>query len=70
MPDATPRDSSLQKETSKNIVRDQLPGKATPFMFGLTKDVCQLLQVWTSVYHTQTDGLVKHFNQTLKRLLR
>lgn len=36
-------------------------------------DLCQLLQfkqLRTSVYHPQTDGLVEHFNQTLKQMLR
>lgn len=35
-------------------------------------DPCQLLQIkclWTSVYHLQTDGLIKPFYQTLKRIL-
>lgn len=42
-------------------------------MSQLMKDVCWLLrvkQVQTSAYHPQTDGLVEHFIQTLKRLLR
>ncbi|KAL1281540.1 hypothetical protein QQF64_000343 [Cirrhinus molitorella] len=36
-------------------------------------DLCQLLgvkQLWTTVYHPQTDCLVERFNQTLKQMLR
>ncbi len=41
-------------------------------MFRLMADLCHLLkvkQLRTSVYHPQTDGLVKRFNQTLKQML-
>lgn len=80
-PEAVP----LWKVTSKNIARelvllfsrvgllkDLLTNQGMLFMSQPKKDVRQLSemkQVWTSVYHPQTDGLVKHFNQTLKRLL-
>ena len=42
-------------------------------MSQVLKEMCWLLwvtQVWTSVYHLQTDGLVDHFNKTLKQMLR
>ena len=37
------------------------------------KRLCQSLkerQIKTSVYHSQTEGLIKRFNQTLKYMLR
>lgn len=43
------------------------------FVSKLMSDLCWLLQVRQirmSVYHVQTDGLVKRFNQTSKRMLR
>lgn len=80
-PEAVP----LQKVTSKNVARelvllfsrvgllkDPRTHQGTPFMSKLMMDVCWLLQVkqvQTSVYHPQTDRLIKHFNQTPKRML-
>lgn len=43
-----------------------------PFVFKLMADLCWLLQVKylrTSLYHPQMDGLIKCFNQILKRML-
>ncbi len=81
-PEAIP----LRKATAKNIAHElfllfsrvgipteNLTDQETPFMSGLMADLCQLLQVkqlWTTVYHPQTDGLVERFNQTLKQMLR
>lgn len=28
----------------------------------------QMMQIWTSIYHPQTDGLVEYFSQNLKRM--
>ena len=39
-------------------------------MSRLMKDVCALLQIRTSIFHQQTDGLVKQFNKKLKQMLR
>lgn len=52
----------------KEIPTDQ----GTPFISRLMNNLCRLLkiqQLRTSVYHPQTDGLVKRFNQTLKPML-
>lgn len=80
-PEAVP----LHKATSRSIARelmlifswvgipkDLLTNQGTPFRSKLIVDLCQLLQVKhlrISVYHTQTDGLIKHFSQTLKKML-
>lgn len=50
-----------------------LTNQGIPFVSKLLSDVCWLLQVKhirRSVYHPQTNGLIKRFNQTLKRILR
>ncbi|KAL0194996.1 hypothetical protein M9458_008568, partial [Cirrhinus mrigala] len=81
-PEAVP----LRKATAKNIARELfllfsrvgipseiLTDQGTPFMSRLMADLAQLLkvkQLRTSVYHSQTDGLVERFNQTLKQMLR
>lgn len=77
-PEAVP----LQKATSQDITREIelffsqlglpkeiLTGQGTPFLSKLMADVCQLWQFKQMQYHPQTDHLVKHFNQTLKRML-
>ncbi len=81
-PEAVP----LQKATAKSIApelfllcsRVGIPAKiltdqGTSFICRLMADLCTLLkmkQLRTSVYHTQTDGLVEPFNQTLTQMLR
>ncbi|XP_073699827.1 NLR family CARD domain-containing protein 3-like [Garra rufa] len=81
-PEAVP----LRKATAKNIAQELfqlfsrvgiptkiLTDQGTPFMSRLMADLCRLLrvkQLRTTVYHPQTDGLVEHFNQTLKQMLR
>lgn len=53
------------------IPTEILRNQGTPFMSWLMADLCLLLQVkqlCTSVYHPQSDGLVEHFNQKLKRM--
>ncbi|KAJ8364120.1 hypothetical protein SKAU_G00129510 [Synaphobranchus kaupii] len=50
-----------------------LTDQDTPFMSRFMRDLCQLMKVTqlrTSVYHPQMDGLVKRFNQTLKKMLK
>lgn len=80
-PEAVP----LWKATSKNIARelvllfssvglpkDLLTDQDMPFVSKLISDVCWLLQVKqlrTSMYHPQTNRLVKRFTQNLKRML-
>ncbi|KAI2644445.1 Retrovirus-related Pol polyprotein from transposon 17.6 [Labeo rohita] len=81
-PEAVP----LRKATAKAIAQELfllasrvgipaeiLTDQGTLFMFRLMADLCRLLrvkQLRTTVYHPQTDGLVEHFNQTLKQMLR
>lgn len=50
----------------KDILTDQ-----SIHSYLISQDLCQLLQVchlYTLVYHPQTNGLVEHFNQTLKHV--
>lgn len=54
------------------IPKDLLTNQGTPFMSMLMVDLRQLVQVkhlWTSFYHPQMDGIIKRFNQALKRML-
>lgn len=54
------------------IPMDLLSDDGIPFISKLMQDSCSLLQVnqfKLSVYHLQTDGLAKDFNQTLKKML-
>lgn len=76
----------MRKATSKAIAQEMflrfrrvgipieiLTDQGTPFMSRLMADLCNQLkvkQLRTSVNHPQTDGLVKRFNQTLKRMLQ
>lgn len=49
-----------------------LTDQGTSFMSQLMADLYHTLkikQLWTSVYHPQTDGLIECFNQTLKKKL-
>lgn len=55
------------------IPKEILTNQDAPFVSQLMKDLCSLLEIkpiWTSVYHPQTDGLVEHFNKTLKSMLK
>ncbi|KAL1269051.1 hypothetical protein QQF64_031340 [Cirrhinus molitorella] len=81
-PEAIP----LRKATAKNIAQELfllctrvsipseiLTDQGTPFMSKLMADLCRLLrvkQLRTTVHHSQTDGLVERFNQTLKQMLK
>lgn len=50
-----------------------LTDQGTSFRANLTKQFCKSLgirQIFTSVYHPQTDGLVERFNQTFKGALK
>lgn len=54
------------------IAEEILTDQGTCFMSGVIKEMCKHLkvrQLWTSVYHPQTDDLVERFNQTLKQML-
>ncbi|KAK3544428.1 hypothetical protein QTP86_011160 [Hemibagrus guttatus] len=42
---------------------------ASPALFRLYRCIHGVMHLRTSVYHSQTDGLVERFNQTLKRML-
>ncbi|KAI2647465.1 Transposon Ty3-I Gag-Pol polyprotein [Labeo rohita] len=79
-------DYATRKATAKNIAQELfllctrvcipaeiLTDQGTPFMSRLMADLCRLLrvkQIRTTVFHPQTDGLVEHFNQTLKQMLK
>lgn len=72
-PEAIPAVENYFKEHSEGASTSLQPAGHPGRHPGLMQDLCQLLQVWrlhTSAYHPQTDGLVKCFNQTLKRMLR
>lgn len=54
------------------IPKDLLTNQGMHFISKLMGDLCWLLQIkhlQTSSYHPQTNGLVKHFGQTLKRMI-
>ncbi len=81
-PEAVPLRKATAKVISQEIFllssrvgipAEILTDQGTPFMSRLMIDLCRLLrmkQLRTTVYHPQTDGLVEHFNQTLKQMLR
>lgn len=55
------------------VPREILTDQGANFTSQLLAELYKLLQVHpirTSPYHPQTDGLVEHFNQTLKLMLR
>ncbi|KAL0159094.1 hypothetical protein M9458_047170, partial [Cirrhinus mrigala] len=55
------------------IPEEILTDQGTPFVSRLMADLCTLLrviQLRTTVYHPQTDGLMERFNATLKKMLR
>lgn len=55
------------------IPTEILTDQGTPFISRVMADLYRLLKakhLWTSVYHPQTDGLVEHFNKTLKQMLK
>ena len=59
--------------TRLGLPKEILTDQGSPFMSQVMRQWCALLrvkQVRTSVYHTQTDGLVERFNKTLKAMLR
>ena len=54
------------------IPTELLSDNGTNFISRVMKQYCDTVgmkQIWTSQYHPQTDGMVEHFNSTLKRLL-
>ena len=42
----------------------------TNLLSNLMKDVCEVLELNTTAYHPQCDGIVERFNRTLKSMLR
>ena len=55
------------------VPREMLTDQGSNFMSQLLTELYRLLHVHlicTSPYHPQMDGLVEHFNQTLKAMLR
>ena len=55
------------------IPEEILTDQGTNFMSSLLEELYRLLQVKkirTTPYHPQTDGLVEHFNGTLKMMLK
>lgn len=63
----------LQLFARMGIPKEILTDKGTSFTSNLLKHLCRLLQIkqlFTMIYHPQTDGLVECMNQTLKDLLR
>lgn len=66
------RMSGVKFRCSSWLVKPNRPTTCTPFMSKFTVDLYHLLKVehlCISVYHPQTDRLVKRFNQTLKQRL-
>ena len=63
----------IQLFSRVGIPREVLSDQGTNFMSQLLRELYNLLNIRpirTSPYHPQTDGLVEHFNKTLKALLR
>lgn len=63
----------LMLYTCLGIPKEILTDQGTPFVSKIMKDLCCLMkvnQITTSVYHPQTDGLLEHFNQTLKQMIK
>ncbi|XP_054841809.1 uncharacterized protein LOC129333892 [Eublepharis macularius] len=55
------------------LPREIVTDCGTPFTASITRQLCRTMgirQIFTSIYHPQTDGLVERFNQTLKQMLR
>ncbi|KAJ8375046.1 hypothetical protein SKAU_G00056260 [Synaphobranchus kaupii] len=81
-PEAIPLRTMASKGIARELVmlfsrvripEEILTDQGTPFMSRIMKDLCKLMnitQLRTSVYHSQTDGLVERFNQTLKQMLK
>ena len=54
------------------IAEEILMDQGSCFKSKVMAEMCRSLkvrQLWTSIYHPQTDGLVERFNQTLKQML-
>ena len=63
----------IQLFSRAGIPREILSDQGTNFMLQLIRELYNLLNICpihTSAYHLQMDGLVEHFNKTLKALLR
>jgi len=59
--------------TRVGIPEEVLRDKGSQFMSGVMKEVSRLLstsQLHTMVYHPMCNGLVEHFNGTLKAMLK
>lgn len=63
----------LQLFSCAGLPKEILTDKGTSFTASLLKQLCRLLkvkQIFTMIYHPQTDGMVKRTNQTVKELLQ
>uniref|UniRef100_A0A803JM67 Gypsy retrotransposon integrase-like protein 1 n=1 Tax=Xenopus tropicalis TaxID=8364 RepID=A0A803JM67_XENTR len=81
-PEAIPLRNTSSKSIARELVhvfsrvripKEILTDQGTPFMSRVMKELCRLfkvVQLRTSVYHPQTDGLVERFNKTLKSMLK
>ena len=59
--------------TRLGVPSEVLTDKGTNFISRVMQKFCTMTgmkQIKTSLYHLQSDGMVKRFNATLKRLLR
>ena len=65
-------DRLVESTVHLGIPNELLSDNKTNFTSKLMKQYCETVgikQIKTSPYHPQSDGIVEHFNSTLKRLL-
>lgn len=59
--------------TYMGLPKEMLIDQGSNFMAQVFKEACAMLTIWhlrTSIYHSQTNGLVKWFKWTLKIMLK